>query len=179
MGEYQDKVEKHFWMMLCSSLNEIGNKEAFKEKLEPVFKIKSKEAIKLVEDPLWTKLYSVTREIRNPVELKKKLEPIVKIDTGRVRDNIWHLLILAVSDSCDKKTFREIFEPLFRIDTRGAVKLVEDHLWAILYSMTRKTQDPKELNKQFKPLVQIDVKRAAEAIKEVNPEKYEFLQLYK
>ncbi len=165
--------------MLCSPKSEISDKEAFRDKLEPVFKIKSKEAIKLLEKPLWSKLYSLTREIKNPDELRKQLEQIAKIDTGRVREHIWKILIFSMSDTCDEETFRENFEPLFKIDSEKAVSLVEDHLWTILYSLSKKIQDPEELSKKFEQILQIDVNRAAEAIKEVDPEKHKFLQLYK
>ena len=57
--------------------------------------------------------------------------------------------------------------------------LFKDRLWTALYKMTKKTQDPKELGRKFEPIVQVDVNRAAEAIKEVDPEKYKFLQYYK
>jgi len=179
MGEYKEKIKKHFWMLACSSTSKIGDEEAYREKFEPVFKINSKEAIKLVEDPLWSTLYSLTREIQDPNELRKQLGPVVQIEVGIVREHIWKLLIFSVSETCDENTFRENFEPLFRINSKEAVNLVEGHLWTALYSLTRKIQDPKELRKQLEPIVQIDVKRAAEVIKEDNPEKYKFLQIYK
>ena len=179
MGEYKEKIEKQLWIMLCSSKLNIGDKETYREKFEPIFKIKSKEAIKLVEAPLWSKLYSLTKEIRNPNELRTQFEAIAKVDTGQIKDHIWKIMHFSVTDTCDKRTFRDNFEPLFRIDSKKAVKLFEDHLWTTLYSMTKKISDPEELSKQFEPIVQIDVKRAAEAIKEVDPEKYQFLQLYK
>jgi hypothetical protein len=179
MGEYKEKVRKHFWMLIASSMDEIGSEEAFREKLEPVFKIRSDNAIKLVEDRLWTVLYSLTRRIKDPDELHKDLGSVVQIDSGKVKSNIWKLIILAVGENCDQKSFREHFEPIFKINTKKAVELVDDHLWAAFYSFTRKTKDPDELNKRFQPLVQIDVNRAAEAIKQINPEKYKFLQIYK
>ncbi len=165
--------------MVCSSNSAIGSKEVYRQKFEPVFKIKAKEAIKLVEEPLWSKLYSLTREIKDPNELKKRIDPVVQIDVGKVRENIWKLLIFMVNDNYSEKSFRENFEPLFRINSKRAVKLVENRIWKILYSLTNKTKDPEELKTKIERIVQVDVKRAAEAIKEVDPEKYEFLQLYK
>ncbi len=179
MGEYKEKVRKHFWMLVCSSIDEISSEEAFRQKLEPVFKIRPDKAIKLVEDRFWSVLYSLTRQIKDPDALHKELGAIVQIDTGKVKEHIWKLLVLAVSESCDKNAFREHFEPIFKINTQKAVELVDDHLWTAFYSLTKKTKDPDELNKRFEPLVQIDVNRAAEAIKEINPEKYKFLQIYK
>jgi hypothetical protein len=179
MGEYKEKIENQFWIMLCSSISDIGNKEAYRKKLEPVFKIKSKKAIKLVEAPLWSKLYSLTKEIKNPNELKTEFEAIVKIDTGKVKEHIWDILIFSGTDTRDVQSFRENFEPLFKIDSKKAVDLFKDHLWATLYSVTKKIQDPQKLSEKFEPIVQIDINRAAEAIKEVDPEKYQFLQLYK
>ncbi|MHA2223781.1 MAG: hypothetical protein ACXAC8_01035 [Candidatus Hodarchaeales archaeon] len=179
MGEYKEKIKAHFWMLVCSSVNKIGNEEAYREKYEPVFKINSKEAIKLIEGSLWSRLYSFTREIQDPNELRKQLEPVVQIEVGVVREHIWKLLISSVSGTSDENTFRENFEPMFRINSKEAVNLVEGHLWTALYSLTRKIQDPKELRKQLESIVQIDVKRAAEAIKEDNPEKFKFLQIYK
>jgi hypothetical protein len=179
MGEYQEKITKHFWMLICSSLDEIGDMKAYKEKLEPVFKIKTEEAIKLVENQLWSALYSLTRNAQDPDVLHEKLGSIVQIDTGKVREQVWKLLILSVSGNCDEDTFRELFEPIFKIDSRKAIDLVENHLWTAFYSLTKKIQDPDELSKRFEPLVQIDTNRAAEAIKQINPEKYKFLQIYK
>ena len=179
MGEYQEKITKHFWMLFCSSINEISDVKAYKEKFEPVFKIKTDKAIVLVEDRLWSVLYSLTRKITDPDVLNKKLGSIIKIDTGKVRDDIWKLLILSVSGSCDENTFREHFEPIFKINTKKAISLVEDHLWTALYSLTKKIQDPEELSKRFETLAQLDINRAAEVIKQINPEKYKFLQIYK
>ena len=179
MGEYKTKVRKHFWMLICSSIDEISSEEAFREKLEPVFKIRSDKAIKLVEDRLWTVLFSLTRQIKDPIELHKELGSVVQIDSGKVKDNIWKLIILAVGENCDQKSFREHFEPLFKINNQKAVELVDDHLWRAFYSLTKKTKDPDELNQRFEKFVQIDINRAAEAIKKINPEKHKFLQIYK
>ncbi len=179
MGDYKEKIQKHFWMLVCSSISKMDDKETYREKYEPVFKIKSKEAFKLVEDPFWSTLYSLTRDIQDPNELRKQLEPVVQIDVGKVREHIWKLLIFSAGETCNKNTFRENFEPIFKINSNEAVNLVADHLWTALYSLTRKIQEPKELMKELEPIVQIDVKRAAETIKEDNPEKYEFLQIYK
>ena len=179
MGEYQEKITKHFWMLVCSSIDEISDVKAYKEYFEPVFKIKTENAIKLVENRLWSALYSLTRKIQDPEELSKKLGSIVKIDTGKVKENIWKLIILSVSESCDESTYREHFEPIFKIDSKKAIILVEDHLWGAFYSLTKKIQDPDELSKKFEPLAQLDIDRAAEAIKEDNPEKHKFLQIYK
>ncbi|MHA1236414.1 MAG: hypothetical protein ACTSQ9_01995 [Candidatus Hodarchaeales archaeon] len=179
MGEYEEKITKHFWMSVCSSINETSDVKAYKEKFEPVFKIKTDKAILLVEDRLWSVLFSLTRKITDPDVLHKQLGSIVKIDTGKVRENIWKLLILSMSGSCDENTFREHFEPIFKIDIKKAILLVEDHLWAALYSLTKKIQDPDELSRQFKPLAQLNINRAAETIKEDNPEKHKFLQIYK
>jgi hypothetical protein len=179
LGEYKEKIKKHFWMLVSSTIDEIRSVKAYREKFEPVFKIKSNKVIKLVEDPLWSKVYSLTRNNKDPDVLRKNLGPIVQIDIGKARDHIWHLLIFSVSDPCDERTFREHFEPIFRFNAKKAIKLVEDHLWSTLYSLTKETQDPEELNKLFEPLLKIDVKKAAEAIKEVNPEKYKFLQIFK
>ena len=179
MGEYQEKITKHFWMLVCSSIDEISDVKAYKEYFEPVFKIKTDNAIKLVENRLWSALYSLTRKIQDPEELSKKLGSIVKIDTGKVKDNIWNLLILVVGGSCEENTFREHFEPIFKIDSKKALILVEDQLWSALYSLTKKNQDPEELSKRFEPLVQLDINGAAEAIKEIDPEKHKFLQIYR
>ena len=65
MGEYKEKIKKHFWMLVCSTISEVDNKEVYREKYEPVFKIKSKEAFKLVEDAFWTTLYSLIRKMRS------------------------------------------------------------------------------------------------------------------
>ncbi len=179
MGEYEEKITKHFWMLVCSSLDEIGDMRAYKEKIEPVFKIRTDKAIKLVENRLWSVLYSLTRKTQDPELLHKELGAIVQIDTGKVREQVWKLLILSVGGNCDEDAFRELFEPIFKIDSKKAIVLVEDHLWTAFYSLTKKIQDPEELSKRFEPLVQIDTNRAAEAIKQINPEKYKFLQIYK
>lgn len=179
MGEYKEKIKKHFWMLVCDSVSKIDNEETYREKYEPVFKINSKEAVKLVENPLWSELYSLTKKIQDPDELRKELEPVVQIDLGKVREHIWKLLIFSVSETNDENAFRENFEPLFKINSKEAVNFVEDHLWRALYSLTKKIQEPKELRKELESIVQIDVKLAAETIKEDNPEKYEFLQIYK
>ena len=47
------------------------------------------------------------------------------------------------------------------------------------YSQLMAIQDPEELSKRFAPLAQLDINRAAEVIKQINPEKYKFLQIYK
>ncbi len=179
MGEYQEKVEKQLWIMLCSSKIDVGTKEAYRRRLEPIFKIKSKNAVKLIAAPLWAKLYSITREIRNPKELRAQFGALTNIDTGQVKEHIWKIMLLSVTDTCNERTFREYYEPLFKINSKKAVIVFADHLWTAFYSKTKKIQDPKELGEQFKPFVQIDVKRAAEAIKEVDPEKYQFLQYYR
>ena len=179
MGEYKKKVRKHFWMLVCASIDEISSVEAYREKFEPVFKIRSDKAIKLVEDRLWSELYSIIRKTKDPDELHKELGSIVQINTGKMKNHIWKLLILTVSESCDQKAFREHFEPVFKINTRKAVDIVDDHLWKAFYAFTKKTKDPEELNERFEPLIQIDVKRAAEAIKQIDPEKHKFLQIYK
>jgi len=179
MGEYQEKIKKHFWMLVCDSVSNIDDEKVYREKYDQVFKINSKEAVKLVEDPLWSKLYSLTREIQDPNELRNQLEPVVQIDVGKVKEHIWNLLILTASETCDKHTFRENFEPLFKIKSKEAVSFVENHLWRKLFSLTKKIPEPKELRKELEPIVQIDIKRAAEVIKEDNPEKYKFLQIYK
>lgn len=179
MGEYQEKIEKQLWIMLCSSRLEIDNKQAYRKTLEPIFKIKSKEAVKLVETPLWSKLFSITRDVRDPNELRKQLETLAKIDPGQAIEHFWKIMKVTVTETCDERSFRKYFEPIFKINSKKAVILFEDHLWTSLYAMTKKIQDPKELSKKFEPLVQIDVNRAAEMIKDVDPEKYQFLQLYK
>jgi hypothetical protein len=179
MGEYKEKIKKHFWMLVCSSSGKTDNKEVFRETYEPIFKIKSKEAFKLVEDPFWTTLYSLIQEIKDPVELRKQLDPVVQLDVGKIRDHIWQLFIFTASGTCDKNTFRENFEPILKINSKEAVNLVVDHLWTALYSMTRTVKEPKELGRKLEPFIQIDVKCAAEAIKEDNPDKYEFLQVFK
>ena len=179
MGEYQEKITKHFWMLVCSSIDEISDVKAYREKFEPVFKIKTDKAIELVEDRLWSVLYSLTKKIQDPDALNKQLGSIIKIDTGKVKDNFWNLLILVVGGSCDEDTFRENFEPIFKIDTKKAIELVDNHVWSAFYTLTKRTQDPEELNKKFAPLTQLDTNRAAEAIKQIDPEKYKFLQIYK
>jgi hypothetical protein len=179
MGEYREKIEKNFWMMLCSSKIEIAGQEEYRRKFEPVFKIKADGAVKLIVTPLWSRLFSWTRSTSDPKELRKKFETVSKIDTGKVKEHIWKILLFSVSDKFNESTFREYFEPIINIDSKKAVKLFEDDLWTKLYALSKKTQDPKELSKQFEPIAQIDVKRAAEAIKEVDPEKYKFLQYYK
>jgi hypothetical protein len=179
MGEYQEKIQKHFWMLVCDSIGDIADETAYREKYDPVFKINSKEAVDQLADPLWAKLYSLTKQFHDPNELRAQLDPVVQIDMGKVKDHIWSLLILVASETCDQHIFRENFEPLFRIKSKEAVGLVENHLWRKLYSLTKKISEPNELSQELEPLVQIDVKRAAEAIKEANPEKYKFLQVYK
>ena len=179
MGEYREKIEKNFWLMLCSSKIKIAGQEEYRRKIEPVFKIKEKGAIKLVDTALWSKLFSWTRNASDPLDLRKKFETVSKIDTGKVKEHIWKILLFSVSDKFNESSFREHFEPIIKIDPKKAVKLLEDDLWTKLYAMSKNTQDPNELSQQFEPIVQIDVKRAAEAIKEVDPEKYKFLQYYK
>ena len=177
MGEYQDKIKKHFWILVCSSVSEIGDEEAYRKMYEPIYKIKPENAIKLVEDQFWSTLYVLARKIRDPNELRAQLEPVVQLEVKKVREHIWKLLTFFLSETCDESTFREALEPLVKVNSKEAVKLVEDHLWKTLYSLARKNQDPKELRLQLEPIVEIDVKRAADAIKEDNPEKYKFLQI--
>jgi len=179
MGEYEEKITKHFWILICSSVDNISDVKAYREKFEPLFKIKTDNAIKLVENRLWSVIYSLTRKTHDPDVLNKQLGTIIKIDTGKVKENIWKMIILSVSESCDETTFREHFEPIFKIDSKKAIVLVEDHLWAALYSLTKKIQDPDELSKKVDPLAQLDINLAAEMIKEDNPEKHKFLQIYK
>jgi hypothetical protein len=90
----------------------------------------------------------------------------------------WQLLLFSVSETHDKNAFRENFEPLLKINSKEAVNLVMDHLWTKLFALTRKIQEPKDLRQELESIIQIDVKRAAEIIKEANPEKYQFLQIY-
>ena len=165
--------------MLCSSKFKIANQKDYRKTFEPIFKIKAKGAVKLVETPLWSKLYSWTRDASDPEELRKRFDPISRIDTGKIKEHIWKILLFSVTDKFTERTFREHFEPIFKIDSKRAVKLFEDHLWSKLYAMSKRTQDPKDLRQQFESIVQIDVNRAAEAIKKVDPEKYKFLQYYK
>ncbi len=179
MGEYQEKVEKQLWTMLCSSKIDIGNKEAYRRVFKPIFKIKHKEAVKLVEAPLWSKLYSLTKEIRDPKELRSQFISLTKFNVGEVTEQIWNIMHLSVTKTCDERTFKELYKPLFKIDTKRAVKFFDDHLWVALYSITQKISDPEEMGKKLKSLVQLDVKRAAELIKEIDPEKHQFLQYYK
>ncbi|MFX1536641.1 MAG: hypothetical protein ACFFDI_20685, partial [Promethearchaeota archaeon] len=120
-----------------------------------------------------------TREIQDPNELRNQLEPVIQIDVGGVKNHIWQLLLFSVSEIRNKNAFRENFEPLFKINSKEAVNLVMDHLWTILFTLTRKIQEPKDLSQELESMVQIDVKQAAEIIKEANPEKYKFLQIYK
>jgi hypothetical protein len=179
MGEYQEKVEKQLWNMLCSSKIDIGSKEAFRRVFEPIFKIKHKEAVKLVEAPLWSKLYSITRETRDPKELRSQFISLTKFNVGEVTEQIWNIMHLSVTKPCDERAFKEIFGPLFKIDSKRTIKQFDDHLWSALYSIIKKIHDPEEMGKKLKILVQINVKRAAEIIKEIDPEKHQFLQYYK
>ncbi len=179
MGEYKEKIEKQLWIMLCSSKINIGDKHAYRKMFEPIFKIRHKEAVKLVEARLWVKLYSLTREIKDPIELRSQLLSLTKFNIGEVTEHIWKIMQVSVTKTCDERSFRKLYEPLFKIDSKKALKVFDDHLWAALYSLTEKINDPEEMAKQFKPLVQIDVKRAAEIIKDLDPDKHQFLQYYK
>jgi hypothetical protein len=179
MGEYQEKIKQHFMMLVCSSISEIDDAKAYREKYETAFKIKSKEVFKLVENQFWSRLYSLIKETRDPDELRKLLEPVVQIDTGKVRNHIWQLLLFSVSETRDKNTFRENYEPVFKINPKEAVDLVGDHVWTMLFAKTKKIQEPTDLQPELESMVQIEVKQAAEIIKEANPEKYKLLQVYK
>ncbi|MFX1507813.1 MAG: hypothetical protein ACFFDC_17125 [Promethearchaeota archaeon] len=179
MGEYQEKIKKHFMMLVCSSVSEIDDAKAYRKKYEAAFKIKSKEAFKLVEDHFWSRLYSIIKETRDPDELRKQLESVAQIDVGKVRNHIWQLLLFSVSENRDKNTFRENYEPMFKINPKEAVNLVGDHVWTMIFAKTRKIREPTDLEQELESMVQIDVKQAAEIIKEDNPEKFKFLQAYK
>jgi hypothetical protein len=179
MGKFDEKVREHFWMLISSSMGDIGDEEAFKERYSPVFKINTKEAFKLVEDHVWTILYSVTRKTKDPTELRTKLEPVAQFDKGKVKEHIWNILIFSLGENREKDAFREQFEPVLKINSKEAYKLVEDRVWKIFYSVASKIKDPTELRNKLEQVVQIDVKPAAEMIKEVNPEKHKLLLIYK
>ena len=179
MGQFEDKIKEHFWMLVCSSIGDIGDEEAFKGKYEQVFKINSKEAYKIAEDHVWTVLHSIISKTKDPNELRNKLEPVLQIDTKKTKDHIWEILTFTFGDNRNQEVFRTKFEPILKINSKEALKLVEDKVWTIIYSITRKINDPLELSRKLEQVVQIDVKPAAEMIKENNPEKYELLLIYK
>lgn len=160
-------------------MSDIGDEETFKERYSPVFKINTKEAFNLVEDHVWTILHSIVRKTKDPNELRTKLDPVVQFDKGKVKEHIWSILVFSFGENRDKAVFREYFEPVFKINSKEAYKLVEDRLWTIFYSVAHKIKDPSELRNKLEPVIQIDVKPAAEMIKEVNPEKHKLLLIYK
>jgi len=156
MGKYKEKVREHFWMLVCRSMDNMKDAHTFKKTFEPIFKINTKEAFKLIEDHVWSILYSSISEARNSIDLKRELESVLQFDIGKT-----------------------LFEPILRINSKEAYKLGKDRVWSILFSIARKLKEPKELSEKLHPLVEINVKPAAQMIKEDNPEKYKMLLIYK
>ncbi len=179
MGKYKEKVREHFWLFVCRTMGNIKDEHSFKKNFEPVFKINTKEAFTLIEDHVWTIIYSSISEARNPVDLKRELEAVLQFDIGKTKEHLWKILLFSVSKSRGEETFRELFEPILRINSKEAYKLGKDRVWSILFSIARKLKEPKELSEKLHPLVEIEVKPAAQMIKEDNPEKYKMLLIYK
>ena len=179
MGKYKEKVREHFWMLVCRSMGSMKDEHTFKKTFEPIFKINTKETFKLIEDHVWSILYSSISEARNPADLKRELESVIQFDIGKTKNHIWKILLFSASKFRGEEAFRELFEPILRINSKEAYKLGIDRVWSILFSIARKIKEPKELSEKLDPFVEIEVKPAAQMIKEDNPEKYKMLLIYK
>ncbi len=186
MGQFKEKIKEHFWMLVSSSVSDVGgegdriqDENAFKDKFQSAFIVNAKEAMNLVDNHIWKIIYSDVCQSQDPNELMKKLNVIFQVDVGKLKEHIWNILLFSVSKTRDEKTFRQIFEPIFKINPKEAIKLVEDHLWKIVYSEVCQIQDSNELRKKLDPIIDIDTKNAAEIIKRDRPEKYELLLVYK
>ncbi|NHJ01744.1 MAG: hypothetical protein EAX86_06345 [Candidatus Heimdallarchaeota archaeon] len=179
MGKYQDKIKEHFWMLVCDTIGETGNAQEFRDKYQSIFEIREREVIKLHEGHFWTSIHKLATSSENEEALKEELGSIVQIDTGKAKEHIWKVLHFAVGNSKGKQEFKDTFAPIFKINAKKALPLVEDQIWSNFYSIATKTKEPSELETKMDELIKLNTNAAAEMIKEVNPHKYNLLKMYK
>ncbi len=179
MGKYQDKIKEHFWMLVCETMNEVSNAQDYRDRYQSIFQIREKEVVKIHEGHFWNAIHNLATSSANEAELKEQLGTIVQIDTGKAKEHIWNILYFGVHDSRGKQAFKETFAPIFKINAKKALPLVEDQIWDNFYSLANKNKEPSELEAKMDELIRLNTNAAAELIKEVNPHKYNLLKMYK
>ncbi|WP_455140949.1 hypothetical protein [Candidatus Hodarchaeum mangrovi] len=179
MGQFKEKVAEHFYLYIFTSKKEIENPKGFKDRYEPIFKIKENEALKLLLDKIWTKLYNNLIKFDDPDHLKKHIELIAKFDVDKIKKDPFSFIFFTLKGIQSEKTFREYYEPIIRFNSKEIVKYMEKDLWQILYDLSRQAKDRDDMIKHLSPLINLDINRALEMIKSVNPEKHELLLMMK
>lgn len=87
----------------------------------------------------------------------------------KIKEHFWLMIHTSTTEGegryiSDAFTFKEAFESGIKIDSKGAIKLVEDQLWATLYAMISETQAPEQLRVDLESVVQVDSKAIKEDI---------------
>jgi len=179
MGQFKEKVTEHFYLYIFTSIKEIENSKAFKDRYESIFKIKENEALKLLLNKIWIKLFNKIIKFDNPDDLKKHIDPIARLDVDKIKKDPYSFIFFTLKGIQSEKTFREYYESIIRFNTKEIVKYMEKDLWQTLYDLSREAKDRDDLITHLSPLISLDINRSLEMIKSVNPEKHELLMMMK